>query len=206
MKKLWICILMISILFCFWGCGNGKKSLSVDKEKSTETQLPDAEGEDAQTDDSTSNEANQTDASGENESAAALTIETTYCSLTIPEEWRDRFSYEVTDEEDGSYYVGLYENTSHEIMDGGGWLFSVALLTSAVDYTNFPDYEVLGSVQTNDGKAFNVVVLYPTDVQFSEETATAYVSLLDHMDAVIASISYQDCKFSQAPISVEALQ
>ena len=69
----------------------------------------------------------------------------------------------------------------------GGHLFSIALMPETEDYTVFPSYDWLGVLKTPDGE-FNMIVIYPTDVQFSEDTAAEYNEMAADIDRIIKTV------------------
>ena len=54
-------------------------------------------------------------------------------------------------------------------------------------YKDFPDYELLCALDTPDG-SFYVVALFPTDVQFSENTADTYNAMFEELMDVLWTI------------------
>ena len=109
-------------------------------------------------------------------------IATPYYSLTLPEDWEEKCVWEQQDQEDCTYILNLYEKTSHEEM-GAGHLFSIMLLPTTEDWADFPNYTMHGIIFTPEGD-YQVIVLYPTDVQFTPETADSY----NEMSAQVADI------------------
>ena len=66
-----------------------------------------------------------------------------------------------------------------------------------VDYTYLPSYEELGILKT-DNQTFNVLVEYPTDVQFTEDTSDHYHALTEDTEEVINSIQAKEgCTFTK---------
>ena len=90
--------------------------------------------------------------------------------------------------ESGLYVLSLYETTSHEQF-GGGKLCSIQLMPAGDDtYKDFPSYEWLGELDTPDGR-FNIIVLFPTDVQFTEDTANTYAELFSNIHDLLYTLS-----------------
>lgn len=112
-----------------------------------------------------------------------ILIEGKYFNITLPENWKDKYTYEEIEDENG-YYMGFYENTSYE--DGyGGWLFSIAIPEE--EEISDPSYDELGTIE-KEGKEYKLIVAWPTDVQFTEETAKAYKELSTDNEKVIHSL------------------
>lgn len=114
-------------------------------------------------------------------------IGTKYYTVTLPEEWKDVCVFEIIDLEDGTYNLTLYELTSHEEM-GAGKLCTIMLMPTSDDtYKDFPDYELLTALDTPDG-SFYVIALFPTDVQFNENTVETYNVMADQLIDVLWTI------------------
>lgn len=114
-------------------------------------------------------------------------IETDYYSITVPIEWLDKCVWEITDNANGTYILNLYELTSHEAMDAGK-LCSIMLLPTTEDWSVFPDYTLHGILYTPEGD-YQILALYPTDVQFDEGTAEAYNALFEQLSDVLTTLS-----------------
>ena len=114
-------------------------------------------------------------------------IETRYYSLPLPDHWKEACAYTVTDDT----VVTLREAGSFEAF-GGGKLCSLLLIPTSDDtYKDFPDYELLCALDTPDG-SFYVIVLFPTDVQFNEDTAEAYNAMAEELMGVLWDITPKD--------------
>lgn len=108
-------------------------------------------------------------------------------SVELPQEWQENTVWE-TDETDTTYALSFYEPNSREA-GTGGWLFSLLAIPTDLDYTEYPDYQLVGTLTTEDGFVENLVVLYPTDVEFTEEYAELFSSLTDQIPDIIATIA-----------------
>ena len=130
-------------------------------------------------------------------------IDTEYYTIKIPESWRENCIYEVNKGENNDYSLSFYDKANYG--ESGGWLFSVVLLTEQDDYTYYPSYELLGSIDTQEAGAFNAIVIYPTDVQFSDEAASEYNEMFDAVPDVLKTISFKEnCSFSETPVEVQS--
>lgn len=120
-----------------------------------------------------------------------IIIDTDYFTLTVPESWRGLFEYEIyPDSESYAYTVNLYETNSHQEMMGG-FLFGISLYEEDEDISYLPSYETIGLLEAK-GQTYQVIVEYPTDVQFSDDTAANYRKLSKDMDDVIASLKVKE--------------
>ena len=114
-------------------------------------------------------------------------ITTKYYTITLPDEWRNQYIYDIIDQENGTYTLNLYEKTSYEEM-GAGKLCSLMLFSSKdKTYKDFPDYKLLAALDTPAG-SYHVIALFPTDVQFHKTTLEAYNALFEQIMDVVYSI------------------
>ena len=116
-----------------------------------------------------------------------LLIETPYYTLELPKDWEGKCVWKILDKEDGTYILNLFEVTAHEAM-GGGKLCSIMLLPTTEDWSVFPNYTLHGILYTPDGD-YQVVALYPTDVQFNGDTMDAYNALAAQLADVLTTIA-----------------
>lgn len=131
-------------------------------------------------------------------------VQTEYYNVTLPESWLEDCIYDTVSGEEGNYFLYFYEKQSYEQFDGG-FLFSLNLLPITEDYTYFPAYDAVGVIETPEGKQFNLLALYPTDVQFEPDTQEKYMELDGQVPQVVASVApAQDCTLSAAvPPAIE---
>ena len=171
MRKFYL-ILSVLFLICLIGCG-GKEAPEPSyapvcsdgpTETATEALIEDLKGEDPK-----------------------YLIETKYYDLNLPEDWADKCSWEIFDKDDGTYILNLYEKTSHEEM-GAGKLCAITLLPTDEDWMDFPNYTMHGILYTPEGD-FQILALFPTDVQFTEATADAYNALSEKIMDVLCTIT-----------------
>lgn len=138
------------------------------------------------------------------EAPASVTIDTDYYAISVPADWAETGEWEIIPGETCGYSLCFYEKQSRRA-DVGGFLFSVGLLPDDVDYTEYPDYDIRGSVEIDPADRFNVVVTYPSDVQFTEDAAGQYNRMADGIDAVLDTIVWKEgCVFSETPLPVSA--
>ncbi|MGM9662007.1 MAG: hypothetical protein ACI3WR_02820 [Oscillospiraceae bacterium] len=189
MRIVWL-VLIISFLVSAAGCGNEGPCLPATPSSSPEN-------------DGSMGDDPEASVRSEEDYGLDMLIDTEYYTIKVPNSWEDDCFYEVTDGESYNYTLSFYNKASHEQISGG-WLFSINLLTEFEDYTNYPDYDVLGSLEVYRTGSYNLVVTYPTDVQFSEETANKYNEMSESIPDILSTISFkEECTFSNAPIPVE---
>lgn len=185
MKTLLAYIFVLLILFSATGCNKktndyGKSDVNPEQQF-TETS---AESEDAKIENT--NEI----------------VDTEYYTISIPTEWKGDCFYETVPGEHYNYSLNFYEKQSHDEMDAG-YLFGIDLLTETEDYEIYPSYDVLGSLEVYRIGSYNMIVTYPTDVQFSEGAAKKYNSMTAQISEILKTISFkEECTFSETPIEV----
>lgn len=133
---------------------------------------------------------------------ASIIFDTEYYSLELPDYWADLCVYDQWDIEPYAYGIAFYENQSMNDFDGdGGFLFSIALYSNEDDYIDFPDYTYLGQLRVIRLANYDVVVSYPTDVQYSNAGQENYMKLSGDIDGILASFTPQpdvDCEYTPA--------
>lgn len=130
-------------------------------------------------------------------------IDTEYYTILIPSNWNDDCFYEIADKANYTYTLSFYDKASHDAINGG-WLFSIDLLTEFEDYSNYPDYDVLGSLEVYRIGSYNIIVTYPTDVQYSENTSEKYREMCEDISDVLKTVAFKkDCTFSEEPIPID---
>lgn len=118
----------------------------------------------------------------------AFVIDTKYYTLAIPQKWADSCAYEIFETDNGLDVLSLYEATAFEEF-GGGKLCSIQLMPTGDDtYKEFPNYEWIGELDTPDGR-FNMIVLFPSDVQFTQDTMQVYNEMFDQLHDVLYALS-----------------
>lgn len=132
-----------------------------------------------------------------------MVVDTEYYTLSAPSSWEDGCFYELAEGESYNYTLSFYDKASHEAVNGG-WLFTINLFTEFEDYTIYPDYDVLGSLEVYRIGSYNIVVTYPTDVVYSEETAKNYNQMYSQIPDVLKTISFkEECTFSEEPLPID---
>lgn len=130
-------------------------------------------------------------------------IDTEYFKLTVPKNWDKDCSYKIFDDPYSSmgWSISFYDTQSQN-NNRNGFLFSIELMNKEITY---PCHEVLGSLQIDNKDLFNVVIVYPPDIdkEYSYNTEKKYKELINDIPAIIKSISFKDnCTFSSEPIPV----
>ena len=115
-----------------------------------------------------------------------MKLETKYYSVQLPEEWEDVCMYEIQEEK----YLHVYEIESNDICDGG-WLFSLEVYGPEEDFSFLPSYELIAEFIDGD-ITYSLIAVYPTDVQFSQETAEKYLEMSNQIGNILETIELSD--------------
>ena len=132
---------------------------------------------------------NQSDNIDLNQETNPYFIDMEYFTVEVPESWNGLYEYEIY-EDDMGYSLIFYEKDSHASMEVG-YLMSISLYLESEDYSYLPSYEELGKLDTGDN-IYNVLVEYPSDVQFDEENVSKYQKLSDTMESILETITAKD--------------
>ena len=122
----------------------------------------------------------------ETEAPSSL-IDTEYYTLTLPSDWIGKCICDIHERDNGTYSLSVHE-TNAFFSFGGGTLFTIMMLPTTEDYTIFPSYELLGSMDTPEG-TFYLVALFPTDVQFTEENVAVYNEMYEGVADVLDTLA-----------------
>ncbi|MBQ7883584.1 MAG: hypothetical protein IJ320_04420 [Phascolarctobacterium sp.] len=128
-----------------------------------------------------------------------IILSTKFYDIKIPDSWKTDCIYEIVEDKNSSYTLTCYEKNSRKKFNGGE-LFSIKTLPVSEDYSYFPEFDFLGSFKVNGIGEFNMLVLYPSDVQFNKETVYKYNEMKEYIPAIVKTISFKDgCLFTKAP-------
>ena len=127
----------------------------------------------------------------EAERVSEIVVETKYYTLTMPVDFYNNCECHIFPADvEGPDTLVLYELSSFKT-EYGGHLCSILLIPHGEDYDFYPAYEWIGVLETPEGD-FDIVVLYPTDVQFSEDTASTYDEMVQYVQDVLYSLRPKD--------------
>lgn len=116
------------------------------------------------------------------------TITTSYFTVNLPADWAGQYEYSASENDDGSFWVTLYEASDYET-NGSGLLFSIALFPEGVDYSFLPNFGNDRDVTGPNGAAYKMVVISPSDVQFSIENQEKYMKMYEQASAIAADVT-----------------
>ena len=111
------------------------------------------------------------------------TIETDSFSIQVPESVSQICDIQINSDSS----VSFFEKLSHEKF-GGGHVGTIALFESVQEYGYIPNYGRGGQIALEDGKTLDVVLIYPSDVQFdigNQESTDNYGLIRDAFDKQI---------------------
>jgi predicted small lipoprotein YifL len=187
MKKIIALMLSLMCIMSLTACGN--------KDVDADVKVPEETVESTPAEDTTENNdyngAFEEEEIDKEETDPSI-INTLYFKMKLPESWQETCAYQI--KENGSFTA--YEKVGKE-SHGCGKLFSIEIIPQEQDYTMYPDYDVLGTIETAQGKC-TVIVVYPTDVQFVSETAKTYQAMQNDIAGIIEEIQFKDtAKFAK---------
>lgn len=108
----------------------------------------------------------------------SVTNQTKTITVEYPPEWNEDVISDVNDD-----YISFYEKKDYD-SGNGGHLFTVMRFNNN-DYKELPSYKVIAE---DKSKGVTFIIMYPTDVQFTNETAEEYNRLADFTDEIISHI------------------
>lgn len=157
--------------------------LSVGCSKAEEDVSEDTASEEEQISEEQTSEEN---ASEKEEELTDIFIEGKYFNITLPANWKDKYIMEEYEDEYG-YSMEFCEKSSNDI-GYVGWLFSIEIWEGEIQQ---PNYEEIGKINI-DGEEYPMIIAYPTDVQFTEETSEAYHELGKDIETIIDTIDIRE--------------
>ncbi len=157
-------------------------------EETVESQVETAEAE-STADKSTETQSVSEEVYTEVDLKDSKTVKTGYYEITVPEDHLDSYVVRAVEDEDSSriHALEFYEAEDYEEF-GGGYLYSVCLYDRTADYSFLPNYKELGTLMTENGTLYNLVIEYPSDVQFTQDTDELYHSMLDEEKKILKSL------------------
>ena len=127
---------------------------------------------------------------GPQDGSARIAIDTQFYSVSVPKDWEGNYTYELDYQPQGGYFLAFYELKDHQSF-GGGTVMTIGLYPEGEDYSYLPDYKQYGTLTTPDG-SYHIVILYPTDFQYTTENASVYEKMADQIPDVLDTIKASD--------------
>lgn len=124
-------------------------------------------------------------------------------SVRLPVSWAEGVAYETV-ETDSTYGLSFYDPVSRSA-GAGGWLLTIMAIPDGDGYDHYPSYELIGQITYPEGYVDNLVAIYPTGVEFSDDRYGAYNSFSEQIPAVLAGVTANAGYTFQpaAPVAVE---
>lgn len=124
-------------------------------------------------------------------------------SVRLPALWTEGVAYETV-ETDSTYGLSFYDPVSRSA-GAGGWLLTIMAIPDGDGYDHYPSYELIGQIIYPEGYVDNLVAIYPTGVEFSDDRYGAYNSFSEQIPAVLAGVTANAGYTFQpaAPVAVE---
>ncbi len=123
----------------------------------------------------------------EEQAIGSAKVETDLYDLMIPSSWQSLVNIEKRDGEYNDYTLGFYHNASASA-GVGGHLFSICMYPDD-SYKDLPAYKYMGRLVFKQAEPYEIVVIYPTDVQFTDATSSEYQLLKADIESVIQSFT-----------------
>lgn len=199
-KKAVIIIVIIGII-CF-GIGFFVAKTQKEKEPSTEVSSTITESV-SQTEEVTSSETQSetteesttetTEEATTEAPAQSKTVNTDYFSVVTPESWDGKYSYNIRKyNSNGAYGLTFTHNASVD-EGNGGLVFVIEVHPVSESYpemmANSPmPFKHMGVISVEDSGDYDVIVTYPSDVQYSDNTEEGYLQLKNSVDSVLESL------------------
>lgn len=202
MKKTFAAVLL-SLAFVLVACGNGN-SQSGSSEQPSSLHPAGSQAGVASTSEAVSLDAaeaadnaeeaatrNATPADSDYVGSSDTHVSNTYITIDIPEVYNQLFEYSSHSLEEGGEAISFYEAADYE--DGnGGTLFSINTYPQTYNYSYLPHYEDLGTLTATDGTVWYLVLVYPTETNYTKDHEGTYNYLIDNVDALTDGISAED--------------
>lgn len=119
--------------------------------------------------------------------SGTTTIKTDLFSVKVPESWSGKVCYQIYKRDYNEYSLNFYHAKSRNA-GTGGYLFAISLYMDGTPL-DFPSFEEMGRLIYKPAEVYNVVALYPTDVQYPTECQQEYTKLRGEIDSVISSFT-----------------
>ena len=115
-----------------------------------------------------------------------LHIDNGLFSIDIPKEFKGTYTGYYSDIE-----IFISDNLSSELMDGGGFVFGIEAVADPENYYN-DHYVTLGQLESGEGEQYEIVITFPTDLQYAPAQADNYLALKDKAYDIAATIKSTD--------------
>lgn len=121
--------------------------------------------------------------------ATGISVITSSYTLTLPSAWENAYATKYKMRANGMVTISFYQTASHDYGYGDGILFGIAFYSIDEDYTDVPNYDLIGTYTFNDGSSYNVLVIYPSEVQYSQETQADYETMAQFIPSIVSTFT-----------------
>lgn len=119
--------------------------------------------------------------------SSGIVVSTSWFSITLPASWQKLYVSETYVTSAGTVGLSIYQAASHTTDFPAGSLFSITLFPADEDFTVIPEFTYLGTYTYYDGTMYSVVAIFPSDVQFTEDTQAEYQSMFSQANSIFAT-------------------
>lgn len=115
-------------------------------------------------------------------------ITTPWFTLRLPDSWQDIALVKQSENIDENILMTLRfcEKTSEPT--SGGHVFSLWVLKEGADYTYLPQYRFLGMLTDDQGVSYQLIAVYPSDVQFEPDAVNIYTQMAQEEDRILQTL------------------
>ena len=124
------------------------------------------------------------------ESGDGVVVSNSMYSVKLPSDWEENVYIDQGSSDPYIEFMLFAEKNDYE-NGTGGTLFEIALFQE--DYSYLPSTEDLGTITSDEtGESWQIVAMFPTDVQFIEENSELYNRMFDQIEDILATITPAD--------------
>lgn len=116
------------------------------------------------------------------------TVETPYFTVKVPKYFKD-YCEISKGKDDGVYDVKFYETLSKGFDSDLGRVFTITVVPSSKDFTQYSNYSAVGSITNSDGKAWNILIRYPAGTEYTNITYDLYWKMRDEVWRIMDTLT-----------------
>ena len=132
-------------------------------------------------------------------------ITTPWFTLRLPDSWQDTAVIKEQKNIDGELLMTLRFCEKVSEPTAGGHVFSLWVLKEGADYTYLPQYRFLGMLTDEQGGNYQLIAMYPSDVQFEPEAAAVYTQMAAEEERILQTLTpTPGCTFTPEETQGEA--
>lgn len=116
-------------------------------------------------------------------------ITTPWFTLRLPDSWQDTAVIKQQNNIDGDLLMTLRFCEKVSEPTAGGHVFSLWVLKEGADYTYLPQYRFLGMLTDEQGVNYQLIAMYPSDVQFEPEAVAVYTQMAAEEERILQTLT-----------------